>query len=67
MIVSAEEMVIEQLDVIRITEVIGADNVYPGDERVGATIAHACTDAQAWAGRRASSTMLTRAIHAGTR
>jgi SulP family sulfate permease len=47
-IVSASDRIIEQLDVTGITEVIGADNVYPGDERVGATVARAQADAEAW-------------------
>ena len=48
MSVSADERIIEQLNIIGITEVIGADSVYPGDERIGATVIRACTDAQAW-------------------
>jgi len=47
-IVSASDRIIEQLDVTGITEVIGADNVYPGDERVGATVTRAYADALAW-------------------
>ena len=48
MIVSANERLIEQLAVTGITEVIGADSVYPGDERVGATVKRAYADALAW-------------------
>ena len=48
MVVSANERIIEQLAVTGITQVIGADAVYPGDERVGATVARASADAQAW-------------------
>ena len=44
-IVSANERIIEQLSVTGITEVIGDENVYPGDERVGATIERASADA----------------------
>jgi SulP family sulfate permease len=51
-IVSASERIIEQLDVTGITTVIGADNVYPGDERVGATLARAHADALAWVDAR---------------
>ena len=40
-IVSANERIIEQLAITGITAVIGEHNVYPGDERVGATIARA--------------------------
>ena len=47
-IVSANDRIIEQLTVTRIAEVIGADNVYQGDERVGATVRRAHIDALAW-------------------
>ena len=47
-IVSANDRIIEQLAVTGITEVIGDANVYPGDERVGATVKRAYADAQAW-------------------
>jgi SulP family sulfate permease len=47
-IVSANERIIEQLLVTGITDVIGEDNVYPSDERVGATIERAQDDAAAW-------------------
>ena len=47
-IVSASDRIIEQLSVTGITEVIGDDNVYPGDERVGATVKRAYADAEAW-------------------
>ncbi len=47
-IVSANDRIIEQLGVTGITELIGVDSVYPGDERVGATLARAQRDAQAW-------------------
>jgi len=48
MIVSADERIIEQLAVAGITEVIGTDSVYRGDERVGATVTRAYADAKAW-------------------
>ena len=48
MIVSANERIIEQLDVTGITGLIGTENIYPGDERVGATLAKAHADAEAW-------------------
>ena len=48
MIVSADERILEQLDVTGITDLIGADNIYPGDERVGATIKRAYGDAVTW-------------------
>ncbi len=47
-IVSANERIIEQITVTGIVDIIGMDSVYPGDERVGATIARATADAQAW-------------------
>jgi sulfate permease, SulP family len=47
-IVSVNERITEQLAVTGITGVIGADNVYPGDERVGAALKRAYTDALAW-------------------
>lgn len=47
-IVSASERIIEQLSVTGITAVIGEHNVYPGDERVGATMERASVDAEAW-------------------
>lgn len=47
-IVSASERIIEQLAVTGITEVVGHDAVYPGDERVGAALEQAHADAVAW-------------------
>jgi SulP family sulfate permease len=47
-IVSANERIQEQLAVTGITDLIGASNVYEGDERVGATIRRAQADAEAW-------------------
>ena len=51
-IVSANERIIEQLTVTGIADVIGEDNIYPGDERVGATIKRAHADAVAWVAAR---------------
>lgn len=48
MIVSANERIIDQLDVTGVTDLIGADNIYPGDERVGATVKRAYADAAVW-------------------
>ena len=48
MIVSANERILEQLNVTGITDLIGADNIYPGDERVGATVKRAYADAMTW-------------------
>ena len=47
-IVSANQRIQEQLSVTGITDVIGAENIYTGDERVGATLKHAYADAVAW-------------------
>ncbi|MEZ5144314.1 MAG: SulP family inorganic anion transporter [Acidimicrobiales bacterium] len=47
-IVSANERIIEQLSVTGITAVIGDENVYPADERVGVTVERAYADAVAW-------------------
>lgn len=47
-IVSANERILEQLAVTGITDVIGAANIYPGDERVGASVKRANADALAW-------------------
>lgn len=47
-IVSANERIIEQLGVTGITRMIGEANVYPGDDRVGATVARAYADAVDW-------------------
>jgi len=52
MIVSANERIIEQMTVNGIVEVIGAENVYPGNERVGAATQRACADAQGWVDSR---------------
>ncbi len=53
-IVSANERIQEQLAVTGITELIGAANIYAGDERVGATLWRAHDDALAWIGRQAA-------------
>jgi SulP family sulfate permease len=47
-IVSANERIREQLVVTGITDVIGPENVYAGDERVGGTVRRAYDDAMAW-------------------
>jgi len=48
--VSAGEQIQEQLVVTGITKVIGPDNVYAGDERLGAAVRRAYDDAIAWTG-----------------
>ena len=48
MIVSANERIQEQLTVTGITDVVGSSNIYPGDERIGATLRRAYDDATAW-------------------
>ena len=47
-VVSTNERIDEQLGVTGILAVIGADNVYAGDHRVGAAIRRAYDDALAW-------------------
>jgi sulfate permease, SulP family len=47
-IVSANQRIQEQLAVTRITDLIGSENLYSGDERVGATVKRAHADALAW-------------------
>ena len=47
-VVSTNERIDEQLSVTGISAVIGADNVYAGDHRVGAAIRRAYDDALAW-------------------
>ena len=47
-IVSASERIQDQLRVTGVTDLIGQDNIYPGDERVGATLKRAYADATAW-------------------
>lgn len=48
MIVSANDRIIEQLSTTGITDLLGADDIYPGEERVGATVRRAHADAQEW-------------------
>ena len=50
-IVSANERIQEQLAVTGITDVIGTENVYAGDERIGAAVRFAYEDAAAWVAR----------------
>ncbi len=47
-IVSASERIQEQLRVAGIADLIGPGNIYPGDERVGATLKRAYADALTW-------------------
>jgi len=47
-IVSANERIQEQLSVTGITDVIGSENVYTGDERIGAAVRFAYDDAVVW-------------------
>jgi sulfate permease, SulP family len=51
-LVSISDRVLEQLEVAGVTGVLDADDLYPGDERVGATLARAHADAVAWVGSR---------------
>ena len=47
-LVSANERLIEQLAATRVLDVVGAGNVYAGDEWVGRTVRRANDDALAW-------------------
>lgn len=47
-IVSANDRIQEQLRVTGLTALIGPENIYPGDERVGVTLRAAHDDAVAW-------------------
>lgn len=47
-IVSANERIIEQLEVTGVTAAIGANNVYPSDDRIGVAMVRAIADANAW-------------------
>jgi len=51
-IVSANERILEQLEVTGTVAVIGPTNVYMGDERVGAALDRAYQDALAWVSNR---------------
>ena len=51
-LVSAGDRIQEQLRVTGVTDVIGPENIYPGDERVGATLKRAYEDATAWIEQR---------------
>jgi len=47
-VVSTNERIEEQLNITGLTALIGAENVYRGDERVGAAVERAQADATAW-------------------
>jgi SulP family sulfate permease len=47
-VVSTNERIDEQLGLTGITAVIGVENVYAGDERVGAAVRRAYDDAVVW-------------------
>jgi SulP family sulfate permease len=47
-LVSADEQLLEQFDVTGVTAVVGEANIYPTDERVGATVAKAAEEANEW-------------------
>jgi SulP family sulfate permease len=47
-VVSTNERIEEQLAVTGIADLLGPENVYRGDHRVGATVRRAHADAQAW-------------------
>jgi SulP family sulfate permease len=56
MIVSTNPDIDAQLTVAGIVTVIGADGIYPGDERVGAATEQAEADARAWVASRRRAT-----------
>ena len=47
-LVSADEQLLEQFDVTGVTAAVGSTNIYPTDERVGATVARAAAEAGDW-------------------
>jgi SulP family sulfate permease len=47
-IVSASERIQDQLRVTGVTDLISPQDIYTGDERVGATLKRAYADATAW-------------------
>ena len=51
-VVSTNDRIDEQLSLTGITAVIGAENVYAGDERVGAAVRRAYDDAVVWVAAR---------------
>jgi SulP family sulfate permease len=51
-IVSADERIIEQLRVTGVADTLGDENLYPGDERVGAAVRRAVADAHLWVNTR---------------
>jgi SulP family sulfate permease len=51
-LVSASDRIQEQLRVTGVTDVVGTENIYPGDGRVGATLKRAYGDATAWIEQR---------------
>jgi SulP family sulfate permease len=51
-IVSASQRIREQLAATGVADLIGPANIYPGDERVGATLRRAYADAERWLGDR---------------
>jgi SulP family sulfate permease len=50
MVVSTNDRIDEQLALVGITDVIGVENAYSGNERVGAAVRRAYDDAVAWVG-----------------
>ncbi len=55
-IVSASERIQEQLRVTGVTDLISPQDIYAGDDRVGATLKHAYADATAWIERNQPAT-----------
>ncbi len=53
-IVSANQRIQEQLRVTGVTDLVAPENIYTGDERVGATLKRAYADAVTWIASRES-------------
>lgn len=47
-LISANERMLDQFEVMGVTQAVGADNVYTSDEWLGATVKRAYDDAEAW-------------------
>ena len=59
-IVSASERIQDQLRVTGVTDLISPQDIYTGDERVGATLKRAYADATAWIERNRPGAGTTR-------
>lgn len=55
MIVTEDPGILDQLERLRVTHVVGRDSIYVGDHRVGNAVAAAVADAEAWIAEEGSS------------